>query len=86
MLYKKTHRQHVRKYWIGRKFKYKEYGKESEVYKVTEKPYIGRRDIKVNVVDCSCMGEVKWNLVRLVGLLEGYTAEGKSKSRITWLD
>lgn len=83
MLYKKTHRQHVRKYWIGRKFKY---GDCEEVYKVTGKPYIGRRDIIVNVVDCDHIEEVKWNLVRLVGLLEGYTAEGKSKSRITWLN
>ena len=82
MLYKKTHRQFVRKHWIGRKFKYKNY-----VFEVTGKPSISRRNIIVDVVDCSCMDKVKkWNLIRLEGLLEGYTAEGKSTNRITWLN
>lgn len=85
MLYKKTHRQYVRKYWIGRRFKYKS-GDDIGVFKVTGKPYIGRHNIIVNVVDCSCMEEVKWNLIRLVGLLKGYTAEGTSTDRINWIN
>ena len=53
MLYKKTHRQHVRLFQEGREFKYK--SGSDVVYKITRKPRIGCTTIWV---DC-------WSLVNL---------------------
>ena len=48
MLYKKIHRQHLREWRIGRKFRYKS---SFGVYEVTGKPYICRRYIRVDEVN-----------------------------------
>ena len=46
MLYKKIHRQHLRQFWKGRKFKFKT-GKE--IYRVSRKPYIIDEDHTIYV-------------------------------------
>lgn len=53
MLYKKVHRQFVREFRVGRKFKYKNSsgGGVFGVYEVTRKPYICGRSIKVNEIN-----------------------------------
>lgn len=45
MLYKKIHRQHVRQFWMGRRFEYR-----GDIYEITKKPRIGRGQSRV-VVD-----------------------------------
>ena len=52
MLYKKIHRQYLRQFRIGRRFKYKFCGC-SEVCKVTKKLYIDDE----NFVNVSCIGK-----------------------------
>ena len=39
MLYKKVHRQHLREFKVGRKFKYDD-GGGSKVFEITSKPHI----------------------------------------------
>ena len=46
MLYKKVHRQYIRQFRIGRKFRF--FG---DVHEVAEKPYIENNTILVNGVD-----------------------------------
>lgn len=52
MLYKKIHRQHLRQFWVGRKFRYNGISVnllsggtfiEGRVYEITREPYIGER-------------------------------------------
>lgn len=48
MLYKKIHRQHLRKWRIGRKFRW-----YNEVYEITQKPQIDRDSIWARMLDIS---------------------------------
>ena len=51
MLYKKTYRQYLRKWKVGRRFRHEECGNCGNVYRVTRKPYIDGRYITTDCID-----------------------------------
>lgn len=73
MLYKKYHRNYLKQFRIGRRFKFHE--NEGNVFGVTCKPYI-EKDYKGNYINISI---TRWYLISLVS--------GKIVLRhITWLN
>jgi len=78
MLYKKIHRQYIREYWIGRRFRF-----FREVFKVTSKPRISKYNISIEVVCSTFPVDRMWELVRLAGLLKGTT---RVKDKVKWLE
>ena len=82
MLYKKVHRQYVRQYRIGRKFKWK-FGWLEEVYEVTQKPYI---DISKYAIIVYLKGgfsgvNMRWYLIHFKGKYLGVIGTGRE-----WLE
>ena len=56
MLYKKVHRQYLREFRVGRRFRF--YDDSSEVHEVTRKPEIGLFSIRVS--DWDVISMVQW--------------------------
>ena len=77
MLYKKYHRQYLREWRIGRKFKYNHCS--SGIFEVTGKPYICGRNIQIDEVDR--FDEYEYDTV--IALESGKMS---IKNIITWLD
>lgn len=77
LLYKKTHRQYLREFKVGRKFRFYGFYKEVNTYEITRGPRLWRnREIIVNVDDAP-------------GVCTIYRSSGKtrySKDDIVWLD
>ena len=59
MLYKKVHRQFVREFWVGRRFK-RRYN--AAIYEVTGKPSIDYSKGSI-CVKCDGLGLDTWNLI-----------------------
>ena len=76
MLYKKVHRQYLREFREGRKFK-----DNSNIYEVTRKPYINEDYIQIDV-DNGYFGD------RCIAVIALYSGKMwyKYKSDITWLE
>lgn len=78
MLYKKIHRQFLREFRVGRKFKY-----NKVVYEVTEKPHIDPEYIY------SVVSDNKWPLIPLVDAPIYYypdKGERTDEDYIEWLN
>ena len=74
MLYKKIHRQHLREWRVGRRFKYKVDGRLGGVYQVhTGRPQIVMRRIRCICVDSWC----------IIDICDGRFT---GRDRIEWLD
>lgn len=72
MLYKKIHRQYLRQWRLGRKFKY---GGFKTIFKITNKPYIDKNHtIRI---------DEKFPLISITGPFSGSML---SRDWITWLD
>ena len=80
MLYKKVHRQFIRQFRRGRKFKIDD---EEEIRKILKEPYIEKVNIGVGllifiVIDCGDV-EPSWNII--------LDKTGRVyDNRVTWLD
>lgn len=72
MLYKKVHRQFLREFRIGRRFKY---GSFKTIYKITNKPYIDQ-NYSIRIVE-------NFPLISMTGPFSGSML---SRDWITWLD
>ena len=73
MLYKKVHRQFVREFWEGRRFKYND---SSFIYEVTKESYIEKDD------DGNYISTDRWYLISLDS---GKIMTGILHNK-TWLD
>ena len=81
MLYKKIHRQYVKEFWKGRRFKI-----DDEVYKIIKEPFIDYPRICVRCESlwcCSC----KKSLIIMIDSDAFIVSLGERihKDRITWL-
>lgn len=83
MLCKKVHRQYVREFWVGRKFKFR-----GEVYKVTRKPFIYYPKGSICVsVKYNGPGNWNWGLIVIKDSYYSFSiGERLDKDDITWLN
>ena len=86
MLYKKIHRQYVKEFREGRKFKCEEFG--DDVREITSKPYIDSRGwwicVKVMLVDKDRYDF--WSVISITNCFMSHKGELSNKNDITWLE
>ena len=70
MLYKKIHRQYLREFKRGRKFKIRNINCKGKVYEVTKEPIIGRVAIWIDGMD----------------LISFYSGKIRYKDEFKWID
>lgn len=85
MLYKKIHRQYVREFWVGRRFKCKGFG---DIYRITSKPYIesGGRWICVKVMLVDKDRYDHWSMISITDWFRSHKGELCNKNEIIWLE
>lgn len=77
MLYKKIHRQYVRQFWRGRKYKF------FSVWEVIKEPYIDEGYIKIGISKYGVEDKIEDTLMSIAG---GYSVWHKAKDVIEWLN
>ena len=82
MLYKKIHRQYLRKWKVGRRFRHEKYG---NVYRITREPYIDGRYITIDCIDKTHYG-YDFSLIYMTGDSSGRFWYNKNNYNVEWLD
>ena len=81
MLYKKVHRQYVKEWRIGRKFRF-----INRVCKITSKPYISYLDKSIRVTCDGGYESSSWPLINIGDVLGLCTRARLNEDNITWLN
>lgn len=89
MLYKKIHRQFLREFREGRRFKCENFG---DIYRIISKPYIDSRGwwtcVKIMFVDKDQHNHQHshWSVVSITDCFMSHKGELSNKNDITWLE